>query len=249
MRLIVLADLDEDHLAALAAAVPGLDLVVGGAVAQPSQSVRAIGTCRVVHVANEGKTIGWWPWGDAACAFDLIGAGLPDDPGVRTAIQAYQERLGALDLRSDQTDEEMTALDPGDHGAARYVGTASCITCHPRALDSWVHSRHAQALAALQARHYDVDPDCLRCHVTGLSLPDGYHRHGSATASALVAAVTCESCHGRASVHAAEQAAGRAASGTLEPVTPATCLRCHDAENSPSFAYTAYWEKISHDAR
>jgi hypothetical protein len=24
------------------------------------------------------------------------------------------------------------------------------------------------------------------------------------------------------------------------------CVRCHDRENSPTFAYTAFWEKIRH---
>lgn len=244
LPVVVLADLAEDGLVELARAVPGLALVVGGDVRQPSASALAVGACRVVHVANEGKTLGWWPWGGQACAFELIEDHVPDHPAVRALIRQYQERLGAMDLEIDDRGG-MTALGAEATGA-RYVGTQACIACHANAGAVHNSSRHAHAFATLERKQYHRDPDCLRCHVTGLALPDGYRRSHERPE---LAQVSCESCHGRGSLHVAERQAGRPTSGTLTPVTQATCLRCHDRENSPHFVYDPYWEKIRHDSR
>ncbi len=244
LPVVVLADLAEDGLVDLARAVPGLALVVGGDVRQPSATVLAVGACRVIHVANEGKTLGWWPWRDTSCAFELIEDRVPDHPAVRALIRQYQQRLGAMDLDIDDRGG-MTALGVEATGA-RYVGSPACIACHANAAAVHAASRHAHAFATLERKHYHRDPDCLRCHVTGLALPDGYRR---AHDRPELAEVSCESCHGRGSLHVAERQAGRPASGTLTPVTPATCMRCHDRENSPHFVYDPYWEKIRHDSR
>ncbi len=251
-RVIVLADLDEAGCERLARAVPGLALVVGGAVKQPSQRPLAVGPARVVYAANEGKTIGWWRWGAADCGFELIGDRIPDQPQVRALIRKYQENLGAMDLAVDERIGGLTTLPSattatsGTAAAAtrRYVGDAACTACHATAAKVHAASRHAHALASLSAKGYQNDPDCLRCHVTGLGLPDGYQRRGPPRPH--TALVSCESCHGRGSVHASERAAGRAASGSLDPITPATCVRCHDGENSPKFVYDLYWNKIRH---
>jgi hypothetical protein len=245
--LVVLADLDEAGLVELARSVPGIAVVVGGAVMQPSLQPIAVGSCRVVHVANEGKTLGWWPWGASACAFELITDKLPDHPLVRRAIHDYQDRLGAMNLSIDDRIGGLTVLDQSP-SSAHYAGTASCISCHAQAGAMQAQSHHARSFAALAAKGYQADPECLRCHVTGLGLPDGYRRSADPDQRSRTAVVGCEACHGRGSIHAAERAAGQASSGSLTPVTPASCVRCHDPENSPQFAFDHYWETIRHGA-
>ncbi len=244
--LVVMADMEEAALADLARHVPGIALVVGGKVAQPSREPLAVGAARVIHVANEGKTLGMWNWGMGLCAFDLIHEGIPDHPQVRGAIRAYQEQLATLDLAPDERLAGMTMLGDQTVPGARYVGTISCTACHASAATSHSASKHARALSALVIKGYRHDPDCLRCHVTGLDLPDGFKRRGEDAPQAHLGQVGCESCHGRGSVHVAERSAGRPASGSLQPVTQATCQRCHDAENSPKFDYATYWERIRH---
>jgi hypothetical protein len=101
-------------------------------------------------------------------------------------------------------------------------------------------------MASLEKRGYQRDPDCLRCHVVGFGLPDGWRRKDPRPD---LAQVGCDSCHGRGSIHNAERQAGRPSSGSLTPVTPALCTRCHDAENSPKFVYAEYWERIRHDTK
>ena len=112
--------------------------------------------------------------------------------------------------------------------------------CHRRDAEIWDQSGHAHAWKRLQDRGEHVDPQCQSCHTTGYGLPGGFR---SAARSADRTAVGCESCHGPARGH------------VLRPSerTPfdakGQCLSCHDPENSPRFAFEAYWDKIRHGAR
>ena len=247
--VVVMADMDETALMALARAVPGISLLVGGAVAGPSPQPLAVGATRIVHVANEGKTIGYWPWGSGACHYDLVDDRVPDHPLVRTAIRQYQEQLAGMELLSDKQPTGMTTLRRDD--VAHYTGNNSCLICHATAHAGHALSKHAQAYQSLVKKNYEYDPDCLRCHVVGPGFPDGFQRRGEPVAQREViqrdlAQVGCESCHGRGSTHVAERQNGRVSSGSFQPVTPATCQRCHDLENSPKFNYNSYWERIRH---
>ncbi len=230
-RLVVLADLDEAGLSELARAVPAIAVIVGGDVSSPSQTAVAVGQTRIIHQANHGKALGWWTFGDDTCRYQLLTEDIPEDTAMRQRVITLQRTIASATLQADSRIER-AAGDPA------YAGPSACAGCHPQASATHATSRHAHALAALTAKGYDADPDCLRCHVTGLGKPDGWFRRDQRTE---LAAVTCESCHGPASAHVAS--AGKA---PLTPVSPATCVGCHDAENSPHFSYDVYWPKISH---
>ena len=238
--VVVMADLDAAGLERLARAVPGLSVVVGGAVHDPSPAPLRVGTTWVMWAANMGKTVGWWPWGSSTCAFTLADEHVGDDPGVRAQISSYQMAVGALGVADDPRFTGLTALGVS---SGTYVGDQSCTACHPGPATVHAGSRHAHSLAVLTAKGYDQDPECLRCHVTGLERNDGYRR---ALRPATYDHVTCESCHGPRSDHVEARRAGRPGP-ELPPVTPATCQRCHDPENSPRFDYVTYWKKIHHE--
>ena len=231
-RVVVLADLDDAGLTRLAREIPGLALVVGGAVHHPSSAPLAVGPARVVFSGNAGKTLGWWPWGGDACAFELINDTVPDHPTLRTLVAGYQDAVAALDIDLDPRFAGLTALGSG-HG--HFVGDAACMSCHADAGRVHAASRHTHALDTLVAKGYGKDPDCLRCHVTGMGLPGGFRRDAPTPG---VDRVGCESCHGRGSQHSG--------AGGLAAVTPATCVRCHDRDNSPAFSHETYWPRIRH---
>ena len=84
-------------------------------------------------------------------------------------------------------------------GKAKFAGNAACASCHTRATQVWKHSLHAKALETLQKRAHDRDPDCLPCHVVGLSSRNGYR---SPKLTPQLAFVGCESCHGSGADHA-----------------------------------------------
>lgn len=232
-ELVVLADLAPDACKALARAVPQATLIIGGRSEHPSPEPVAIGAVRVLWAGNHGKVLGSWAWGEPAAAFELLHDKLPEDAAQRTLLGAYQLALAGTDFTGDGGG--MRAL-----GQAALAGSASCLDCHANAAAVHAASRHHHALASLQRKGYQHDPDCLRCHVTGLG--EGGYRRGDA----VFVEVGCEACHGPGSTHNAAARAGRAADAPMPQLSAATCVVCHDAENSPAFAFPAYWTRIQH---
>jgi nitrate/TMAO reductase-like tetraheme cytochrome c subunit len=89
----------------------------------------------------------------------------------------------------------------------------------------------------------EFDPDCLPCHTVGFGQRGGFR---SAARTPDLKGVQCESCHGPAEDHARAMKSGASWKNAFRPVTPGTCIRCHDEENSENFVYESYWPKIRH---
>ncbi|MSQ93956.1 MAG: hypothetical protein EXR98_05295 [Gemmataceae bacterium] len=111
--------------------------------------------------------------------------------------------------------------------AATYVGSGRCADCHEHAYNVWAKTKdsvaHFKATATLEkltfpsGRHYD--PECMRCHTTGLAHPGGYNNLVTDLANwpakpaqppnpkkvkdhnDNLRGVGCESCHGPGSAH------------------------------------------------
>lgn len=227
--LICLADLDADGCRALARAVPQLALVLGGRADHPSPEPVAIGPVRVLWAGNHGKVLGSWAWGQPAAAFELLADTLPEDPPSRALLAAYQRDLAAGSYDGPGTAGGLRALG----GGGGWTGSAACMACHQDAHRVHAGSLHRQAFAALERKGYQHDPDCLRCHVTGLG-EGGYVR-----GAAALAEVGCEACHGPGERHVRDLA-------PMPRLSPASCVACHDAENSPRFDHAVYWPRVLH---
>jgi len=153
---------------------------------------------------------------------------------------------------------------------AKYIGNAKCKMCHNKAekgkaWDTWKASKHAGAMASLKtdaakeaakkkgvAGDPATAPECLECHVTG------YDVAAKAAPVDMVAddGVQCESCHGKASLHA-EDAKKKMKGETVDmsahikkAVVEEDCKKYHN-DKSPfykPFDYKAMAEKIKHSA-
>jgi YVTN family beta-propeller protein len=147
----------------------------------------------------------------------------------------------------------------------QYTGVRACAECHRGREMGYQFSRwrlgpHAGAYAVLSTeRALEIarddrlvgdpqqSPACLRCHTTG---------HGAGRAFrdtfAVDEGVGCEACHGAGSEYLAEAIMrdGRAAlAAGLEPVTPKTCLACHEDAHGKPFDYEAALSRIEHPTR
>lgn len=123
-------------------------------------------------------------------------------------------------------------------GEARYVGADVCAACHPGAAAVWATTAHARARDVLLVRSKAWDPECLRCHVTGLGHPGGW----AGEDQPQLGFVGCEACHGPGSAHAIAPAAGY---GAL-PHDASACVACHTHDNSPDYRWSGYWPQIRH---
>jgi hypothetical protein len=121
---------------------------------------------------------------------------------------------------------------------AHYVGSGTCVACHPDAGATWATSAHAHARDTLRHAQHGYDPACLPCHQTGLGHPGGATPHDADPLDH----VGCEACHGPGSDHAAAPSAGY---GAL-PRDASACVACHTLDNSPEFRFPAYWAKVAH---
>lgn len=147
---------------------------------------------------------------------------------VASTIRSFQRAaIGAAKTRTEEP------------SATRYVSASRCQGCHNTYFTSWVFTDHAKAWQSLVSRQAEQDPECVGCHSTAWGEPGG---NASLTKSAMNTwhAVQCESCHGPGSAHADDPHGSK-----TTPITPTTCLACHDPANSPQFDYDAYRKRWS----
>lgn len=158
-----------------------------------------------------------------------LGPEKSDDPFATETYRMYEKRI---------SDENLLNDIPRGRGPAKFIGSANCLSCHKKAYKIWSLSSHALSFSTLQKVGNSRDPECVGCHVTGLTDVSGFR---DPIVTRKLANVGCESCHGAGSLHA------RAPKKFVYPkVGQKSCLSCHTSNNSPGFNFVEYWKKIKH---
>lgn len=243
--LIVLAFSDEDTIKEIASKFHEVNCILGGDVQQSSGEVQNVNRASVFNVTDKGKVIG-------RLGLRPSGGGFVIDEGLAIRIAAdkqegpeeFDKLLGDYkqelrDRRYELASVEGMERIAGSEGTANeYVGDASCVSCHQSAHEKWISTAHSHAFSTLKKAKSEYDPDCLRCHSVAYGLASGFIDEAKTPS---LENVQCESCHGRGKEHMASKS-----KASLKPVTPATCVKCHDTENSENFKYATFWPKITH---
>lgn len=157
------------------------------------------------------------------------------DPAVQQVLTAYDRDVAEANLAYAKAHPQ--ACPEAAPGEAHFVGGQTCAGCHAAADAFWKTTAHAHAYATLQKANKAYDLNCIGCHVTG------WERPGGACDVAHVAGrenVTCESCHGAGSLHAAAPTRVKLPAQVGEN----TCRGCHTPENSTAFDFGTYLPKI-----
>ena len=253
--VIALSQLGLEGDIRLAREVPGIDIILGGFTRQSTPAPRIEGTTMILHSGAKGMQLGriglqirpgregaWTARADArggeARVYDWtlvpLNTALPDHPALSALLELHLKELRSRNLAEQ-------AVAPPASANPAYVGAAACGACHPAQLRQWAASKHATALAALERKRQELNPECVRCHVTG------YGDHGGYRLGAIkgldMGNVQCEACHGFGREHRGKgKIRGR--------VAEAICRRCHSTENSPTFKYEPYLRLLGeHTAR
>jgi len=150
----------------------------------------------------------------------------PEDPAVRSVLKEYDALVAAL-----LKEEELKPVVGG-----QYLGSGSCVECHQSHFESWKATRHSTAFSTLERVGKSKDPECVVCHTVGYGEEGGFL---SLKSTPELANVQCESCHGPGREHSADF-------GPMRTIGKEVCLKCHTPENSMSFEYEKYLEKIKH---
>jgi 2',3'-cyclic-nucleotide 2'-phosphodiesterase (5'-nucleotidase family) len=120
-----------------------------------------------------------------------------------------------------------TPFEPG------FASSGRCASCHTKEIAKWSFSKHARAWETMIIEGQTKNPECITCHSTGFGQKGGFGEP-SVNNIRKYKAVQCEACHGPMRGHPEEN------SIHSQPVSPETCLVCHDEANSPNFQWERY---------
>jgi hypothetical protein len=162
-----------------------------------------------------------------------------DDPKIIKQLETYRAESGklykpkvALEVGKDLSEKEMIARIPK---TSPFVGAINCKRCHEMNYRNWLKTKHAKASQTIVASPKYAQEECLMCHSTGYGKIGEY-----ATVEEIpfyLRGVQCESCHG--------EGRGHPGKGKIErKVTLGVCRNCHTKDQSPTFNYMAYLEKV-----
>jgi hypothetical protein len=162
-----------------------------------------------------------------------------DDPKIMKGLETYRAESARLykpklvaEAGKELPEKEMIARIPKE---SAFVGAISCKKCHEVNYRNWLKTKHAKASQTIVASPKYSQEDCLICHSTGYGKIGEY-----ATVEEIpfyLHGVQCESCHGEGKGHPGK--------GKIErKVTLGLCRNCHTKDQSPTFNYMAYLEKI-----
>ncbi len=237
--LVALAHEPLEEDAALAAALPALDVLIAAHGGVPEPTARLGSHALRARTGNKNRFLGHLDatFGRGA---RLAGGLVPLDDGV-AGDAAVEALLGAYRKAADA--REIARLTPGllaTPDNTDYAGGAACERCHAKEAGIWRGTPHAHAYATLEQAGHALDPGCIGCHSVGFRQPGGFSQPA---AVGFLRDVQCEACHGPGKAHVAKPLLPYPAPAAGE----ALCRRCHTEERSPQFVYAAFHERIRHD--
>jgi len=164
---------------------------------------------------------------------------ITDDPRIIKELETYRTDSAQLykpkvviEPVKDLSEKEMIARIPK---TSPFTGAISCKRCHEVNYRNWLKTKHAKASQTIAAAPKYAQEECLMCHSTGYGKIGEY-----ATVSEIpfyLQGVQCEACHGEGKRHPQ-------GGGVERKVTLGICRNCHTKDQSPTFNYLAYLERI-----
>jgi len=148
---------------------------------------------------------------------------------ITALLDAHDQRVNEHN-RTTLADKKPLPAAPG---AAAYVGSQACESCHQQAYKWWRGTPHGNAYLTLERVHKQFNLNCVSCHVTGYNQPGG----STVTHVDALKDVGCENCHGPGSLHVAEPSKAGLVTRTVEE---STCSGCHTHEHSDRFVYDSF---------
>jgi hypothetical protein len=245
---------------------------------EPSDQTVLVGSTMLVNVGKKGRfvgVVGVNRTDNAERPFELRYQLVELDPSYETPEGKEKDNfVHALMEEYAQTVRDGKYLEQYPYDAAHplqleypeatYVGSGRCQSCHKSAYKVWKEHPHSHAYDTLVTKAKrpslrQFDGECLICHTTGFGYKTGFRNEKD---NPKLINVGCESCHGPASLHVANEDDKKIRSA-LNPFKARpgedpkkldyrifdSCVKCHDTDNSVNFtskSFPAYLKKTFH---
>ena len=162
-----------------------------------------------------------------------------DDPKIMKGVEDYRAESAKLYKpkmaplpEKELPEKEMIARIPKE---SPLVGAISCKRCHEVNYRNWLKTKHAKATQTIATSPKYSQEECLICHSTGYGKIEEFTTVDEVPF--YLRGVQCEACHGEGKGHPGK-------GGIERKVTLGICRNCHTKDQSPTFNYLAYLEKI-----
>ncbi len=227
-------------------------LILAAGVSLAATSVTAQ---QVQHltVTRPGGFPGWPVMGDMQCNSNGVVVTWDGPSGYYQLYQTFGvtnkswQKVGSPSLTRTATITTLSsnAFFKVQGPSSRYAGAQACFECHVNIHTNQTYYRHAGAFtnASFVAQGGQTNSSCLACHTVGYGLPTGFVGKNDLNTNPRLAGVQCESCHGPAAAHAANEM-----DFTVRPrvdIAGEVCGGCHGGERNPTFEE---WKSSGHFA-
>lgn len=158
---------------ALARAVPGIDVIVGGHTQSFLQTPMKIGKTLILQSSFRNQYVGVLPLEASPLggSYQLTGldAGYETPAEVAAIAQLVTEfKAEIAKMNADESASTVAAQRFGE-GTAKFQTFPKCAECHLKQFDFWRKTRHAHAFEPLFAQNQSKNKECLSCHTAGFT--------------------------------------------------------------------------------
>jgi hypothetical protein len=164
---------------ALAKAVPGIDIIIGGHTQSFLQTPAVVNGTHIYQSSFRNQYIGVLPISQpyTGTGYDLIGldAGF-DSPekepnSTDVLVKQFKEGVAKLNLAEAELEEKAA---PHALLESKYQTWPRCAECHLKQYDFWRKTPHARALEPLIHANQVANKECISCHTVGLGDARGF---------------------------------------------------------------------------
>lgn len=171
-------------------------------------------------------------------------------PAYSEIIESYKRDISAMP-NANASNIPMTQRK------ISYISAVACVECHKAEYDQWRGTAHSRAFASLVEKGEQNNASCVKCHVTGYQVDNGF---SDIKTTPEYANVQCEVCHGPAYEHVVQSRRSKILARMNRPSEiPASekavlnmkfdakyCAVCHDPKNDPDFDFEKMIHQVDH---
>ncbi len=240
---------------------PGIDLAVDGLTRSISNNLDRQGVVPLICNNRMGQYVNYLEYRPGAVKtlnkpvlMRASAKTVKEDPEIKAIVASYNKdkieySREQREKRAFQKMHEVMRENPSN----LYLGNRACESCHPLSAKKWHATRHADAMQILLKKGREDDPECVKCHVTGMPIKAATNMDKIVTEvggfSSLVETpwmtnVQCEACHGPGANHAQKPRQNR-----MRTAGEKGCLVCHTENTDPDFNFQKKFRLIEHSEK